>query len=182
MVVETKVKVGGLWRTITAPEVKVSGVWRAVQTIEVKSGGVWREVFALAGGPATSAAADGDANLRFGNVCYAGAQFQLDGSEWEYTNSGGLTQTGVGGDQIWMDTGPNSAIWIERIVTAGSWNSLDPGAGRHVMSTTRSFRIVRSTAGIFTVTGYFKFWDAASGGSLLQQTASATWTAERENF
>ncbi len=176
-----EVKSGAIWRTITAPEVKSGGIWRPIQTIEVKSGGIWREVFALAGGPATSAAADGDTNIRFGVQCFAGAQFRSDGTEWEHLNTAFLTQVGVGGDAIWMDVGPASAIWIERIVTFGSWNSVDPGAGRHVMSSHREFRIVRTTPGTKSVTGYFKFWDAASGGTLLQQTASATWSATMES-
>lgn len=45
MVVETKVRSGGVWRTITGPEVKVGGVWRAIETIQVRLGGVWRTVF-----------------------------------------------------------------------------------------------------------------------------------------
>ncbi|KKM64814.1 hypothetical protein LCGC14_1497550 [marine sediment metagenome] len=45
MVAELKVRSGGSWRLITAPEVKFSGSWRAIQQIEVKSGGAWRTVF-----------------------------------------------------------------------------------------------------------------------------------------
>ena len=72
MVVETKVKSGGVWRTITAPEVKSGGVWRVIQQIQVKSGGVWRTVFADAepltinGGPNVLASAGGFSNC--GNV------------------------------------------------------------------------------------------------------------------
>ena len=128
--------------------------------------------------PVVSAAADGDVNVRFNNPCYAGVQFRLDGSEWEYTNSGGLTQTGVGGDAIWLDAGEAADVWVERIVTVGSWNDIDPGAGRHNLASTRSFRILQTPVGSFTVTGHFKFWDAASGGNLLQQTASASYIAE----
>ena len=170
-----EVKSGGIWRTITAPKVKFSGAWRAIRTIEVKSGGVWRTVF-LIGPPVVSAAADGDFNLRVNNPCYAGVQFQTSGLEKEYTNTGGLGPGG--GDGIWLDSGLSSDVWVERIVTAGSWNDIDPGAGRHNLATTRSFRILRTPVGIRTVTGFFKFWDAASGGNLLQQTASASYTAE----
>ena len=45
MVAETKVRLSGAWRLITAPEVELSGVSRAIQEIEVKFGGVWRTVF-----------------------------------------------------------------------------------------------------------------------------------------
>lgn len=49
MTVETKVKSGGSWRTITEPKVKYSGSWRDVQQIQVKSGGSWRTVFEIGG-------------------------------------------------------------------------------------------------------------------------------------
>ncbi len=128
--------------------------------------------------PVVSASANGAVNIRFSAPCYAGVQFRSDGSEWEYSSSGALTQVGVGGDAIWLDAGEASDVWVERIVTADSWNNLDPGAGRHNLASTRSFRILQTPTGVRTVTGYFKFWDAASGGSLLQQTASATYWAE----
>jgi len=166
-----EVKYSSSWRTITAPEVKYSGSWRAVKTIEAKIGGAWQEVFSS--GPTVSAAADGDSNIRFNNTCYAGIQFVSSGDEREYTSTGGTSSVGS-----WLDSGSGSEVWVERVVTAGSWNSIDPGAGRHQLSTTRSFRVIRSSAGVQSVTGYFKFWDAASGGSLLQQTASATYSAE----
>jgi len=121
---------------------------------------------------AVSAAADGDSNTRELAICFAGVQFHLNGLEYEYTNVGGTTSAGR-----WLDAGTAAEVWVERIVTAGSWNSIDPGAGRHQLSTTRSFRCKMASAGSFTVTGYFKFWDAASGGNLLQQTASASYTA-----
>ena len=171
MAAELKVKSGGIWRTITDPEVKLSGVWRAIKTIEVKSGGVWREVFALVSGPVVSPLANGDSNMGLA-PCYAGVQFNTSGVEYEYTPTGGL---GVVGDG-WLDSGASSEVWVERIVTAGSWSSIDPGAGRHQLSTTRSFR-VESWGGTSSVTGYFKFWDAATGGSLLHQSASAIYSA-----
>ena len=168
---ELKVKSGGSWRTITAPEVKYSGSWRAIKTIEVKSGGVWRAVFSAL---AVSALADGDFNTRRLNPCYGGVQFNTSGLEYEYTILGGTVAVGDG----WLDSGASSEVWVERIITAGSWNNLDPGAGRHQLSTTRSFQLVIGSPGQIAVTGYFKFWDATSGGNLLQQTASATYTVE----
>lgn len=47
MVIETKVRRSGVWRTITDPQVRRSGVWRAIQQIQVRRSGVWRTVFEL---------------------------------------------------------------------------------------------------------------------------------------
>ncbi len=126
-------------------------------------------------GPATSASASGDINVRFGADCYGGVQFANTGTEYEYNSSGGLIVEGDG----WLDSGSASEVWVNRVVTAGSWNDIDPGAGRLQLSTTRSFRIIRTTNGTHTVTEYFQFWDAATGGNLLQQTSSVTYSAER---
>jgi len=124
-------------------------------------------------GPMTSAAADGDVNVRELAICFAGVDFLADGLEYEYTPSGGTTFV-----NRWLDRGANSDVWVERVVTAGSWNSRDPGSGRHLLSSDRKFRCKADVSGTtFTVTGYFKFWDAASGGNLLQQTASVVYSA-----
>lgn len=45
MVAETKVNVGGAWKTVSQPQVNVGGVWKTVTTIEVNVGGVWKEVW-----------------------------------------------------------------------------------------------------------------------------------------
>ena len=171
MAAELKVKSGGSWRTITDPEVKYSGAWRAIKTIEVKIAGVWQQVFSVL---VVSAAANGAVNVRAGATCYAGVSFNLDGNEKEYLETGSQTAAGV-----WLDSGSSSDVWVERIVTSGSWNSIDPGAGRHQLSINRNFQIVQPIVGTVSVTGYFKFWDAASGGNLLQQTGSATYSAQR---
>lgn len=52
MPIETKVKLGGIWRFITQPEVEFGGLSRQITTIEVKSGGVWRTVFSAGTIPA----------------------------------------------------------------------------------------------------------------------------------
>ncbi len=160
-----------------------SGSSWGIATGKVWNGSAWEakmnfrdsSAFVKLYGPATSAAAAGDTNQRLNNPCYAGAQFASSGTEYIYAPDGGLTVNGDG----WLDSGLNSEVWVNRVVTAGSWNDTDPGAGRLQLSTTRSFRIIRSSNGIHTVTGYFQFWDAASGGNLLQQTPSATYSAER---
>ena len=171
MAAELKVKSGGSWRTITAPEVKYSGSWRAIKTIEVKSGGVWREVFAsIIVSPATT----GDYNSASSGTVYAGVSFNSDSVEYEYNAVGGQYSLGN-----WLDSGLNSEVWVERVITSGSFNSIDAGAGRLQLSTTRSFRLSRSASGSKTCQVTFNFYDAASGGNLLFTTGSILYEAER---
>jgi hypothetical protein len=129
-------------------------------------------------GPLVSAAANGDINFTISPTdCFAGVQFNTSGNEFESNNAGLFNQSAG----VWLDRGLSSEVWVERVVTSGSWNNMDPGTGRWQLSTTRSFRVVETGLGSTSVTGYFKFWDAASGGTLLQQTASATYTATTQS-
>jgi hypothetical protein len=171
-------KLSGVWQATTAPEIKVSGVWQTVTEVEIKVAGVWQSAFTS--GPTVSASADGDSNFRLGSTCYAGAYFASGGLEYEYTNSGGTTSLGVGGDAQWLDSGSGSEVWVQFVRTGGSKTVFDSlGSGRYQLSSDRGYRI--NTTGsndLQNITGYFRFYDAASGGNLLQQTSSATWTAE----
>ncbi len=163
-----KVYNGASWDTIVA-KVWNGAAW--VEKLEFYDGSGFVRLY----GPQVSANALGDSNIRVGNDCYAGVQFASDGTEYQYTNIGGLAVEGDG----WLDSGLNSEVWVNRVVTAGSWNDLDPGAGRNVLSANRSFRVIRTTLGTQSVTGYFQFWDAATGGNLLQQTPSAVYSAQK---
>lgn len=162
MVVETKIKSGGVWRTITDPEVKSGGVWRAIQTIEVKSGGIWREVFSAVSetvSPSTVAIN----NIRFGATCYAGVQFNLSGAETGSTNSGSWSNSRGN----WLDSGDASNVWVQRVINSGTLNWVDSGSGRLNLATTRSFGVRQNTTGNHTVNMTYNFYDAASGGNLI---------------
>lgn len=123
--------------------------------------------------PTTEAAANGGSNTRLLSICIHGVRFSITGLEQEYSNIGGLIEVGS-----WLATGLAQDVWVENTVTAGSWNRADPGAGRHNLGTARIWQIERASAGTHTVTSSFKFYDAASGGNLLQTTASAVYSAE----
>ena len=173
------IKLGGAWQQVDAANIKPitgGGAWRVPNQIHVKVAGAWKAC--LASGPTVSAQANGANNFRFAANCYAGVEFRVDGTEWECLNTG--VWSSPQGD--WLDSGNAADVWVECIVTAGSFNSIWPGTGRHQLSSTRSFRLVQTSQGTRIVTCYFKFWDAASGGNLLQQTTSVSWMAERENI
>ncbi len=159
---ELKVKSGGSWRTITAPEVKLSGTWRAVQTIEVKSGGVWREVFSAA--PAITVTLNtSDAFQGGGGTVYSGIQYKSDGNEWGSSATGTYN---VSRDQ-WLDVGAAIDCWIERDINSGSLYYDNIGAGRVQLNVSRTMECRRTSVGIHTATVTVRVYDAASGGNLL---------------
>jgi hypothetical protein len=116
---------------------------------------------------------NGDGNLRIGAQCFVGLQINNNGTEYEYTSTGGTTSIGT-----WLNKGTTSDVWVEMILVSGTWNSIDAGGGRLATTTTRSWRSVRSSMGVKNTTANFKFWDAASGGNLLDETGNITFTAE----
>ena len=176
MTAELKVKSGGSWRTITAPEVKYSGSWRAIKSIEVKSGGVWREVFAS--GPTVSPSATAIYyNLSGAGTCYAIVRFNSNGIEYKNNLASNTTMGSSRG--TWLDTGLNSEVWVQRTINSGSLNYVDAGSGRLQLSTSRDFGVSKSGASGQQAVGItFKFYDAASGGN---EIASVTYniTAEK---
>ncbi len=164
MAAELKVKSGGVWRTITAPEVKYSGSWRAIKTIEVKFGGVWREVFALVTGPIVSMFGGINYNYRYQATCYAGVQFNSSGVEYWQTAAGAWTVN----KGNWLDSGASSEVWVLRVINSGSlsWDGI--GGLRVPLSTTRGMNVNRSSQGFKTCIVTCYMYDAAAGGNLLE--------------
>jgi len=112
----------------------------------------------------------------FPDDAFAGVQYNTTGGEWSSTGGGTFS---VGRGQ-WLDLGVSSAVWVERTINSGSLNWLDPGAGRKQLSTTRSFGVTDTSTGGGPVTANvtFDFYDAASGGNLLD-SVTLDLTAEK---
>ena len=130
--------------------------------------------------PIVSAVCSGYSNSRSGSSCYVGVQINTDGNEYRCTNAGTYNSN----QGVWLDQGTASQVWVEFIRTSGatSWDTLS-NSTRYQLSTTRTFELVQTATGSTSITGYFKFWDAASGGNLLQQTTTGqTWQATRSGF
>ncbi len=159
---ELKVKYGGSWRTITAPEVKYSGSWRAIKTIEVKKAGAWETVFA--GGPAVSMFGGVNYRYRYQAICYSGVQFNASGVEYWQTAAGGWTDN----KGNWLDSGAPGEVWVLRVINSGSlsWDGI--GGLRVPLSTTRGMNVNRSSQGMKTCVVTCYMYDAASGGNLLE--------------
>lgn len=58
MVNETKVKVGGAWKSLVGAQVKVGGAWKTITTIESKVAGVWKTVLEAVAASPTFVASD----------------------------------------------------------------------------------------------------------------------------
>lgn len=104
-----------------------------------------------------------------------GAQFNSNGIEYERSPSTGSYNSSQGN---WLDSGSASDVWVEFIRTGGvaaAWDGIS-NSTRYNLGTTRSFGITDG-GGSNSIIGYFRFWDAASGGTNLVDTSGATWSA-----
>lgn len=145
---------------------------------------VWNASNAAAGGgtvaPTVSALANGDTNSSYlVSPVYAGVKFDTDGEEYESTAAGGYGAT-VG---TWLDTGTSDQVWVEFLRTSGSKSQFigKSNSTRYSIATDSIWRISDSSAGsgYENILGTFRFWDAASGGNILQTTSSADWRCRR---
>lgn len=175
---DSYVKTGSSWRTVDTPYVKVGGSWRPCTNVYVKTGGSWREVYAAVTTPTVSPRADGDSNLLldFGTVtCHQGCDFETNGNEYENTNYG--TQTNV---TTWLDSGNASDVWVEFVRTSGSQTKWDTHNSnqRYQLNVNQRFGMsvtVSSGTAFKNIWGYFRMWDAASGGNVLWTGSTVEW-------
>lgn len=134
--------------------------------------------------PTVSAIAASDTNSRgVGGDCNVGLVFNSDGQEYDITNAG-AQGVDLG---TWLDTGIPGDVWVEFLRssgTAANWIGI-ANSTRVNMAGTVTFRIedISTGAGTENITGQFRFWDAASGGNILQTTTAAqTWIADYEEI
>ena len=177
----THIKVSNAWKEVTQPYVKTSNAWKTVSSIYIKTGNVWKEVWTAAG-PALTPTANGDSNYVFDARCYVGVSFQSSGAEYELSRTSGAATVYIG---EWLASGSASSYWVSFHYTSGNPTTFDGmvNAQRYNLGTTRKF--VHSVRGLVvtltrTISGYFRFWDVASGGTHLVQTSTASWTCESE--
>ena len=114
---------------------------------------------------------------RQGAQCFAGVQYNLDGSEVSCTAAGSYTT--ARGD--WIDEGAPAGVWVQRFINSGSLNDTDPGSGRLQLTSNRRFAVTDSNEGFPVLVSCdvtFKFYDAASDGNLLDSVTlllRASW-------
>lgn len=130
-------------------------------------------------GPTVSPSSADISRSAVANPTIAGVQFNSSGVEYATQHSGNGAYTVSRGN--WLDTGLNSEVWIERTEDVGTLTYTDPGSGRKVLSTTRAYAVHDATipGGSVDCTVTFDFYDAASGGSLLD-SVTIDLSANRE--
>ena len=113
---------------------------------------------------------------------YAGALFSSNGSEYEYNAFTGGTGNYQGD---WLVSGNAADVWIvfNRTSGATAWDSAHVPGTRYNLSTSRGFYMQDVVAGGASalISGYFEFYDAVSGGNLLERapdSGSSTWEAK----
>lgn len=177
-----EINVAGVWKSPT-PSINVAGVWKTPDNVNINVAGTWKEVWSN-GPTVTLSPINGSTNSRPDNYCYAGQFFGTDGYSEEYNSSGSASLASF----QWLTAGTNSQVWVMWTRTGGTlsdWDSLGGGNNnvRLQMSTNRPYRIVDTVSstigGAETITGYFRMYDAASGGNLLATSATVTYSARR---
>ena len=166
-------RVSASWKEVTELHTRVGGTWKVVQKGYVRVSEVWKQ-FYTAVALAVSANVNGDTNTNFG-TCYVGVQLTSGGVEYERNASSGLYNVSQGG---YMVAGDPSEVWVEFVRTGGT-EAAWPGfsnSTRYNLGTTRGFGF-DSSGSSASIIGYFRFWDASSGGNILQLGSTVTWEA-----
>ena len=81
-------------------------------------------------------------------------------------------------DGTWLTAGAANDVWAELSISGDTLDTDTTGGGRQQLDVDLEFGYLRTTTGVDTGVITVDFYDAASGGSLLD-TADITLTAER---
>lgn len=110
-------------------------------------------------------------------TCYANLRYSSTGEEFQNSNAIVNNYTLSRGN--WLDAGDPSDVWLERTINSGSLN-LDPGGGRLIMTSNRSFQCIDTNPGAGgsqSANLDIEMWDAASGGSTFDSVAGLILSA-----
>lgn len=168
------IRVGGVWKEST-PWEKIGGVWEQMVDAPIKTGGAWKTGL-LQSGPSVDFKTTGRANSRIGFACWSGARFYTSGVEYEVTPSNGSYSVGN-----WLTDGDAADVWIQHTQTSGQ-SAFDGRLNntRYQVTANQTWYVYRSSVGTDTISGYFRAYDAASGGTLLDTSPTISFSAEYE--
>lgn len=137
--------------------------------------GVTGNIAAPAGPSVVVAALKTISKLAFVGTCYAQVKVDSDGSLYENSSAGSSTADSA--YEVWLDAGLNSEVWVQAVVTSGTLTNT-AGSGRLACTSDRQWGISLATAGTKTTVVRLDFYDAASGGNLLD-SQTVTLIADR---
>lgn len=127
-----------------------------------------------ASGPSVVMADQNHSTFRVsGSPAFASIRVDSDG-KWYLDSTNGQNTFGTA-TGTWLASGLNSEVWIERTVNSGSLSFDGIGTGRVAMTSDRLMSI--NTTSMKTVNFTLRFYDAASGGNLLN-TANVILSTE----
>jgi hypothetical protein len=105
-----------------------------------------------------------------------GARFSTTGDEFRCNDNGSYNDN----RGAWLDTGVSSDVWVVFLRDSGStnWDNGKVPGTRYNINVNQTFEMSRGTVGSNSISGEFEFYDAASGGNLLDAgPLNQTWTA-----
>lgn len=169
----SSVKTGGSWQALDKVHAKVSGTWQAVQKGYVRVSGVWQEFYSALS-VVVSATKSVNAFAIHPSTATATVTVHSDGDMKTQINGGGATSY-----ETWLQAGTNSEVWVIATIVSGTLSSGTTGS-RLQCNASRSWTKTKTSGfGTDTCVIDLDFYDAASGGNLLDSTR-ITLNAERE--
>jgi len=163
------IKQGGSWTAIVRPYVKVAGVWQGCQRVYAKVAGTWQQVWEWLAVTLPNV----NASTATAGECDCFFKIDNDGDYYESAATG-LYGASSG---TWLTAGTTSQVWVERTIVSGSLDLDTIGASRVATTTDREIGVTRVAPGFATANVTLDFYDAASGGNLLD-TADINLSAE----
>lgn len=120
-------------------------------------------------GPVVSMNTANHSKSRFSSgTAYAILRLNTNGNE-DANTTGSSNVLSAAARGTWLDGGSSSDVWVERTIDFGTaLNNGDPGSGRIALTTNPTYGNLRSANGSKSTTVTFDFYDAVSGGNLLQ--------------
>ena len=170
------IKVAGVWKECDAVHIKVGGVWKKVDQAHIRTGGAWKETL-ISALSVIVAATKTIINFRvFTPPCIANVKVDSDGDLYRSDETGVYSSY-----ETWLDAGSNTQVWVQRTIISGTL-STDAGSSRLACTSDRIFGVTVAgpNTGVKTCVIDLKFYDAASGGSLLD-TQRVTLTANYDS-
>jgi hypothetical protein len=113
------------------------------------------------------------ANTEAAGTVISNIKIDSDGMVYESNSAGSYGAA----TETWLTSGLNSEVWVERQITSGTLTTDDIGASRVACTSDLETGVTRAAPGTKTAQVIFSFYDAASGGNLLD-TAHVLFEAD----
>ena len=166
---------GGTLREITGIFINDGGTLRDIQEVWINDGGTLRQVFSS--GPTVELG--NKIHLTFTDlegVAISNVRLHSNGNYYESNINGDGTFGAA--DELWLESGSAGDVWVERSITSGTLTTDDIGGSRvSLASGSFTMGVTTVSSGTKTCSFTLSFYDAASGGNLLD-TAAITTTAD----